>query len=172
MRAGPHVTQLYYHWWMRRAPKNQGPVTVRTGRSRRARLWKPGGGRSRCWGATEGEIRPYPNKLISTISTRFLPTDPRSCLSLLKFDYTVVMSYREGGMSRCFCEWRHIPFFIYRCFLGSSFQMCSLLLIRLHQSWFSLYLSVTIRQPKKDNFTLSVNFPGRYIYIHVHLLSN
>lgn len=35
------------------------------------RLWR--------WGGTEGEIRAYPNKLISTISARFLLMDPRSC---------------------------------------------------------------------------------------------
>ena len=41
------------------------------------RLWKSDG-RSWRWGGTEGEIRAYPNKLISTISTRFLPMDPWS----------------------------------------------------------------------------------------------
>lgn len=41
------------------------------------RLWKSDGLSWR-WGGMEGEIRAYPNKLISTISARFLPMDPWS----------------------------------------------------------------------------------------------
>lgn len=85
MRAGLCVRELYYWWWMCQAAAHQTSTRARCCQSRHIssashltqHLWNSDG---HSWhrGRTDRDIKAYPNKLISTISARFLLIDPWS----------------------------------------------------------------------------------------------
>lgn len=135
MRAGPCVRELYCWWWMRRAcrtPKlNRALSPSKPAHPKCVHPDVSGSQMAACvaecrWGVM---VSAYPNKLISTISVRFLPMDPWSSPKV----------WRVQGRGGVMSPWFYKPQI---CDLEEFGEYFNLMAVRLGQVVFMCFAGI------------------------------